>query len=1273
MDGLIQTLTRDYESELPKTALEIVRNNLRKTAQKAVAGESRGALRITVIPAAEQLSMYAKQSVSEQSATDDILDRIEALLQEETTIADREAQAQAKQAVQRAVKREAARRKEAVRHIQEQYAQTRYNQRQRQEDNQIRQRLLSVLQRMDKLKTTTANRATIDHLIHEVYGDLDTVSVSITGQTIRDLTALKDWLESKMDRNSANYDPDFIPDDNTLAAVKRLEKVSVKDMDRQDVLELTYALLNIEATIRNEKKLINTSLIPGTDWFDPYQNSWMDPNRTIYQYGEETERNIRVAAGIDISAKHGLEKRNLDSFFVLNTLSPVRAIRRMVGYAPNDPLMMLTYDMDAGQSRMLDYQRRAQLPLEEFYNDRKFSAKFSGKDADRITVENARGVQWEWEKDANGKKTGKKIGHFTEKTVTITPAMRVSLYLHSKNSQNMRHIQEGGVTLPNETLYNEGRIQEAYDEGFTVKLTKSQVQEIVSHMTQEERDFANLCHYYFNVTAKAAINEVSNALVGYPLATVEHYFPIKSNTAFLTQEFESLKHDGTITGMGSLKSRVVKASNPILLMDANAVLDRAINENSLYYGLAIPVRNFNKIWNVSIKDAADAEGNREAYLDSVKQAVRDTWGKPTEKYVEKMMTDIQNGGRREKGWFPNIRSKYAGAVLTLNFGVALKQAASYPTAGSVLGGKALAQALADFKSKVDPDLIAKYTPLYWYRAKGYSTRELADMQKSGRSLPPVLNWIQTVDLWTTRKLWLASEYYVRNNNADFKAGQMKQGSESYYRAVAEIYNRVIEETQPNYTTMQRPQLLRSDNELISSLFMFKTQPFQNFNILYDAGAELRAVNRRASFGQATREDVQAAGKNFARAVSSQITQMLVFALMAMAVNTLRGKDDLYRDKDGNLTASTRALGLMRDIAGNAFGMIPLGSDLWEAASAKIWEERYYGMEAAGVSVISDVLSTVMRMDSLVSSFMRAADGSGNWHDFFIDFFQTGDKLSQLIGFPLKNIQNNAAMVARAALMAVQGKYVGAYHALKFTEKYGSAAAYDILYDALKAGDYKAVESIMQDIMQNAVNAKGEPVEGADILQRLRNKRKSEAARKGGEVLSQKARDYIRALDKWNDPEEEIGEDGFSEADLSAKEFSAYHNDRMATYRRIANEIEQKRFFEALDTKTKNSILSVNGSVWKLAKQTALEKHSGGKYAVDTEWILWARGGQEAGVSEAQAILFKAAYDSSVSDKDDEGKTISGSKKENTLALVSQWMPDLTYQQLDYLKSNFWNS
>ena len=64
-----------------------------------------------------------------------------------------------------------------------------------------------------------------------------------------------------------------------------------------------------------------------------------------------------------------------------------------------------------------------------------------------------------------------------------------------------------------------------------------------------------------------------------------------------------------------------------------------------------------------------------------------------------------------------------------------------------------------------------------------------------------------------------------------------------------MYQRVIEETQPNYTTMQRAGIQRSDNEFVKTLTMFTTQRFQNYGILADAVGDYKAQKARYAADQ----------------------------------------------------------------------------------------------------------------------------------------------------------------------------------------------------------------------------------------------------------------------------------------------------------------------------------------------------------------------------------------------------------------------------------------
>lgn len=914
---------------------------------------------------------------------------------------------QSKQRMRTAIARERKRRDERVQQLKDHYAEVRKNQAARRADSKARTRLLNIARRLQNKKLPAVNRALLDQYI----GDLDTVSKGITGKTLEKLSDLQSWYNDRKEN-----DPDFISDTNFERTLSRLSKRHISDMTADEVADLTRILLNIENELRTEHKLIDEA-----------------ERRDTYHLGQETIQDIYNTKG---------SRGVLDKFIVTETLSPLRQVRRMTGYVDSDPLYKLTQSLADGQRAMLDYQMKAERPFEKFASDKAFSKTFSGPKAEGIQI------------------TG-----FTKdgaKTVTITPAMRVSLYLHSLNDQNLRHIKEGGITVPDEKLYRKGKLEEAYARGTTIKLTPSQVRAITASMTEKEKAFARAAHKYFNETSRSSINATSEKLKGYSLAQVDNYFPINTDGSFTRSEFETLKRDGTIEGMGFLKERV-RASNPILLRDANSVLEQAIRMHAKYVGLAIPVRNFNKVWSVTT-GSYNEDGSRSNYDSSVQQAVKQRWGDTGYGYIEKLMTDLQGGSAQKNVWVKalnKVRSNYAGAVLTLNLSVAMKQAASYPTAAAVLGWKPLARAMADF-GKVDLARIEKYTPLQWYRSKGFSTKELGDLKTADRQLPPILNWVQGVDLLTTRKLWKASEYYVRQNNKELSVG-----TDAYWRAVADIYNRVIEETQPNYTTMQRPQLLRSDDTLMGNLAMFKTQPFQNFNIVYDAaGNYISKAERARNGGEQEKADAKKAKSDLGHAITSQLAQLAVFAGMTMVWALLRGKTSKYEDDDGDMTVSSILSALGKDMAGGALSGVPFGSDAWELLSSKVFGDTYYGMDAVTVTAISDTIQALGDLSEQMGRIVKnAASGKEtNWNSERLKLDRELDSISKAAGVPYENVVNLFKIAFLHTAVASQGEYLGGYAYLKLTtdpEKYASDY-YDLLFRSMQNSkeDYETIYADM---------------------------------------------------------------------------------------------------------------------------------------------------------------------------------------------------------------------
>ena len=574
--------------------------------------------------------------------------------------------------------------------------------------------------------------------------------------------------------------------------------------------------------------------------------------------------------------------------------------------------------------------------------------------------------------------------------------------------------------------------------------------------------FADRAYEFFNVLSKDAINETSLALDGFERAIVDDYFPIKTDNNFTRADISGLTKNATIEGMGMLKDRKTKASNPILLEDITRVLERQIDNVSRYYGLAIPVRNMNKVLNVSYVDSGK----------SVKRSITNQFGKAGMDYITKMMSDIQGGGRSPNSLFDVVKGKFAGSVLMLNLSVTMKQTASYPTAAAVLGWKPLAKALAKggkentVISAADRSLIDKYTPLLWYRNQGNSTSELGDITNKSTlesKVPWLLGWIQKADSATVGRLWYAAEYYV-----DDHYSSLEKGSDTYYQRVAEAFNRAVEETQPNYTTMQRPDVLRSDNALVRSMTMFMTQRLQNANILYDSFANLRAkaaVHKQQGTAR-SQLDLRSARKEFANAVSSQIVSAAVISLMTLFSKALLRKMDPYRDEDGMLTEESIGSQVIDDFLSTIAGSFLGGSELFDLIYNSLYRKKtLYDIENNAVSRINDIRQGI---NTWASALIKYASGEEGYDESKVSSatLEFAKDLSLFFGFPTDNAINIVNAIKNTVTDAKNGDIFSFDAGTKLTRK----QQYTQMSKALVDGDRERFAVLYNKLLSDGVTS-----------------------------------------------------------------------------------------------------------------------------------------------------------------------------------------------------------
>ena len=858
-------------------------------------------------------------------------------------------------------------------------------------------------------------------------------------------------------------------------------------------------------------------------------------NKTLSLAKTEEVDAFAQKAGLEVLAAKGNETgriRDALTKYNLDMLGAKRVFRMLGGYTKNGQMEKLADMLNQGQLRQTQITVEGTKLFDNVTGkaNLKQMERFAGPGAELVDI----GLT-----DAKGK------------AVPLTHGQLCSLYMHLQNTDSREHLLNGGLTLPDTTLYNEGDIERAYQKGQTVRIgmltgadgmpmADTILNTVENALTDYDRKWIEDMKGFFGDYTTNLINETSMKLVGFQRATVKNYYPIAVDKTQLASEIEGLKLDATIEGRGMLKERV-KSGLPILLEECSSVVQRSLRDTAAYAGLAAPIRDANRILNANVET--------EDGIQKLKSGVlKEHWGRDAVNYVDYLLTDLQTKQRKRSDGIGRVmgklRGNYAGAILTLNPGVAIAQAASLPTAGAVLGSDTMAAVLPFVKNlsgkqrrALEAEISAHGDALLQYRLRGSQRGELASIGVSGSfaekamdKLPKGLTgWINSMDEITVAALWEASKHYVEHHAAEFADGAATKGSDAYWKAVNQMYQKVIEETQPNYTVMQRAGIQRSDNEITKTLTMFTTQRFQNYGILADAVMDYKAQRARynAEKSAENKAEVQRAGQSLRRAAASQVIQTAVFALMKIGADFLLHRWDREQDENGDVTPESlwnRFAGLFTE---SAAGNFLFGSEIYSMVGNAVNGTDYDVVSATNISAVNDLFAATTKLYTLIRKDTTGMDEEEleAYHRKLrkagVDVMEYG---LDIAGIPAAN---GRKMVEAFAAYAddVQGLANGEGFSLNGTPA-SATGQYDRLFNAIERGDAEEAAAALGKIERMGKSDKVE----AELKKRLKNydpdiETAAKARNAGNDRTRQKAtEDCIRALYKGLGIREGVKED-----------------------------------------------------------------------------------------------------------------------------------------------------
>jgi uncharacterized membrane protein YgcG len=1051
----------------------------------------------------------------------------------------------------------------------------RYKEQKRKEESDARNRAMESIRKLSQLRHTSTKfqREAIDLALQ----DIDTVARSISARGIEDMQELirlynEQAEEEGYDANNPEKKTSFLANESAKAALERLQNVQIDSLTIDEVRELGIAVNSITNAIKNSRFLL---------------------------VGEQMREVKSAAKKVNSEIKNAKGSRNtgIIQWYINGTLSGSRYLHRLAGWAPGQ-MAQLSDNLEAGQQRMMEHQRRAARVFDQFFEN----------EDNRKWLETAQGKHAKWsELHGTAAKEGNK-----PITVEITPMMRLSIYMHTLNKDNLWHLLNGGLKVPNKRLYLKGDMKEAVTKGTAIKLTRGEIRDVVNSMSKTEKEFARYLAAYYSEVSAPAINEVSTATLGYERATLNNYYHIKVDPEFHGDLSKIEQEELNANKYAFIESSRTHSPLRIVLEDATDALEEHIIKTSKYYGYTMPVRDLNAVLNKTIFDEnGGAIGTALGTID-------EKWGGKAEKYIKDLVTDLQSRDMKTddlSNLFVKLRGNYARAVIAANPSSTLKQIGSYPVALPYLGTDALVHGLQPRSMKNSVQILEQYSPVYWYRNRGNTTMEISEAAARNREafaekLPLGYRWTQWMDSAVTRRLLAAVEYKVQHEMGlqPGTAQQIADGTDRYWREVAKLFADVVLKTQSNTSIMERAGFTRANPANVSRfLTMFRTDAFQQFNMLTEAFGRLNYAKTQYKGNDS---DVNKAALSKARAFAAKtVTGTMVgqsyVALVAALIKFLKKKDDEYKDEEGNFSTSKFLSAVGWNIIEGYAGFL-LGADLlWEAVEAKLRGNNFYGLEVNAVELVNDVLDAAIVIgDKLSDADWRG--GIGAIKDAALVF-------SKALGIPAENIETYLLLTT---------KWIAPEWAAKYENLWGEITKSD-LKGKSKRDRVAAIQVLFDNRMEGISD------DEAAELDRLYSAGFTEVVPSG--------------IPKAFSYSEEEGEDVTVE--MSGAQRDEYREQWGKIVSAALPDMLASEAFADADDEEKAAMV---GRLYSYAGQIAKHKVSEG-FEPD-KWITDGEEAAEDGISRADYIIYRTLL-SEVNGKLD-GTTVTGLKDRRTLDLIS---------------------
>ena len=475
------------------------------------------------------------------------------------------------------------------------------------------------------------------------------------------------------------------------------------------------------------------------------------------------------------------------------------------------------------------------------------------------------------------------------KKIRLTAAQLMSIYCLSQREQGKRHLFGGGIRIGDfETKQKTGKAQVSDAENYT--LTVGDVATLNGLLSDRQKAVADKLQKYMNTVGTKWGNEVSMTRFGYQAFTEDNYFPIQSDSSNLpTMNTDSQNTNNLyrLLNLSMTKGLNKHANNAVIVNSIFDVFADHMSDMAKYNALALPVLDAMKWYNYKVQTKNE---NGQVDAAAVKKSMESAFGKSANSYFMNLIKDINGtneGGKGTDRLTRKMISNYKIAAVAGNLRVALLQPTAYVRATAVLNPKYLTRGLAVNPVKAAQE-AEKYSGIAAWKSMGfYDTgiaRGIREQIKHDTGIKDALveksmKAAEWGDRLTWGVLWNACKLEVQETQ--------HLSGEALLEATSKRFRDVVYRTQVVDSTMTRSQSMRDTTGLSVYTTAFMAEPTLSFNMLLDVYSGYTGEIRRTGDK----------GAAWGKVKNAFVRTLVSYTLTNLAAALAEGLMDAWRDDD----------------------------------------------------------------------------------------------------------------------------------------------------------------------------------------------------------------------------------------------------------------------------------------------------------------------------------------------------------------------------------------